>query len=162
MHYKRMKLSLLFLLGFGLTSLAQESISATGGNASGSGGSASYSVGQLLYQTHHGTTGSISEGVQQPYEISIVTGMEEAEGINLVISAYPNPATDYLHLAVESGKLKNLSFQLYNMSGELLQSEKITSSSTSILMSHFVPATYFLKVVEGSKEVKTFKVIKSY
>ena len=52
------------------TATAQESINATGGDASGSAGSASYSVGQVAYQTLAGTNGSIAEGVQQAYKIS--------------------------------------------------------------------------------------------
>jgi len=162
MKYKKLKLSVVLLLGLGLTGLqAQESVNATGNNASGSGGSASYSVGQIVYTTNTGTNGSVAQGIQQPYEISVVTGLEEAKGINLSVSAYPNPTTDFLELKVESEKLKNLSFQLYNMNGKLLQSAKITGSQTSIVMSNLVPATYFVKVTEGNKEVKTFKIIKN-
>ncbi len=54
-------------------SLAQEVIPASGGNATGSGGSVSYSAGQVFYLTHEGTTGSVNEGAQQPYEISAIT-----------------------------------------------------------------------------------------
>jgi hypothetical protein len=140
---------------------AQESVNATGGNASGSGGSASYSVGQVAYQTHTGTNGSVSEGVQQPFEISVVTAIEEAKGINLTVSAYPNPTTDYLTLEVKEFELSNLHFQLYDMNGKLLQSEKITGNQTSIVMSNLVPTTYFVKVIQGNKEVKTFKIIKN-
>lgn len=87
MKYKRLKFCAVLLLGLGLAGLqAQTSVNVTGGNASGSGGSASYSVGQFVYQTHTGTSGSVSEGVQQPYEISVVTGLEEAKGINLSVS----------------------------------------------------------------------------
>ncbi|MGI6479934.1 MAG: hypothetical protein ACOX0M_10915 [Salinivirgaceae bacterium] len=110
MRLKRLKLSAVLLLGLGLTGLqAQTSVNATGGDASGSGGSVSYSVGQVAYQTHTGTSGSVSEGVQQPFEISVVTGIEEAKGINLSVSAYPNPTTDYLTLEVEEFDLSNLS-----------------------------------------------------
>ena len=161
MRHKKLKLSAVLLLGLGLTGLqAQTSVNATGGDASGSGGSASYSVGQVVYNANTGTNGSVAEGVQQPYEISVVTGLEEAKGINLSVSAYPNPTTDYLQLKVESEKLKDLSYQLYDMQGKLLQSEKITGNQTSIVMSNLVPATYFVKVVQESKEVKTFKIIK--
>jgi hypothetical protein len=162
MRHKKLKLSAVLLLGLGLTGLqAQTSVNATGGNASGSGGSASYSVGQVVYTTHTGTSGSVEQGVQQPFEISVVTGIEEAKGINLSVTAYPNPTTDYLQLKVESEKLKDLSFQLYDMNGKLLQSEKITGNQTSIAMSSLVPATYFVKVIQGNKEVKTFKIIKN-
>ncbi|MCW0484140.1 T9SS type A sorting domain-containing protein [Gaoshiqia sediminis] len=161
MRHKRLKLSAVLLLGLGLTALqAQESVNATGSNASGSGGSAGFSVGQVAYQINTGTNGSVAEGVQQPYEISVVTGLEEAIGINLTVSAYPNPTADYLQLIIESETLKDLRFQLYDMNGNLLQGEKITGNQTSIVMSNLVPATYFVTVIQENKEVKTFKVIK--
>ena len=165
MRHKKLKLSAVLLLGLGLTGLqAQESVNAAGGNASGSGGSASYSVGQVVYTTYTGTNGSVSQGVQQPYEISEVTGIEEAKGINLSVTAYPNPATDYLTLRIDASttlSIQSMSYQLYDMNGKLLQSEKITGNQTSIVMSNLVPATYFVKVTEGNKEVKTFKIIKN-
>ncbi|MDD4673844.1 MAG: T9SS type A sorting domain-containing protein [Bacteroidales bacterium] len=141
--------------------MAQESINATGGNASGSGGSASYSVGQMVYTTNTGTNGSVAQGVQQPFEISAVTGIEEAKSIQLSVSAYPNPATYYLTLEVRDFRLSNLTYQLYDMQGKLLQSERITGNQTSIVMSNLVPAIYFVKVIEGNKEIKTFKIIKT-
>ena len=162
MRHKRLKLSAVLLLGLGLTGLqAQTSVNATGGSASGSGGTLSYSVGQVVYTTNAGTSGSVVQGVQQPYEISVVTAIEEAKGINLSVTTYPNPTTDFLQLTVESEKLKDLSYQLFDMNGKLLQNEKITSNQTSIVMSNLVPATYFIKVIQGNKEVKTFKIIKN-
>jgi hypothetical protein len=163
MRQRRLKLSAVLLLGFGLTGLqAQEAIPATGGNASGSGGSVSYSVGQVIYTTNTGTHGSVAQGVQQPYEISVVTGIEEAIGINVSVLAYPNPVTEFLKLKVESYKVVNLSYQLYDMIGRLLENKKITGNETNIAMSNHLPATYFLKITEGTKEVKTFKIIKNH
>jgi len=162
MRHKRLKLSAVLLLGLGLTGLqAQESVNATGGNASGSGGSVSYSVGQVVYTTNTGTTGSVAQGVQQPYEISVVTAIEEAKGINLSVTAYPNPTTDYLTLRIDEFEISNLSFQLYDMNGKLLQNEKITGNQTSIVMSNLVPSTYFVKVINGNQSIKEFKIIKN-
>ena len=162
MRHKRLKLSAVLLLGLGLTGLqAQTSINATGGDASGSGGSASYSVGQVVYTTNTGTNGTVAQGVQQPYEISVVTGLEQAKGINLSVSAYPNPTTDYLTLSIGEFDISNLSYQLYDMNGKLLQNAKITGNQTSIVMSNLVPANYFVKVIQGNKKVKTFKIIKN-
>ena len=162
MRHKRLKLSAVLLLGLGLTGLqAQTSVNATDGDVSGSGGSVSYSVGQVVYTTHTGTSGSVAEGVQQPYEISVVTGLEEAQSINLSVTAYPNPTTDYLTLRIDEFEISNLSFQLYDMNGKLLQNEKITGNQTSIVMSNLVPANYFVKVIQGNKKVKTFKIIKN-
>src|SRR5574344_601108 len=161
MRHKRLKLSAVLLLGLGLTRLqAQESVNATGTNASGSGGSVSYSVGQVVYTTNTGASGSVAQGVQQPYEISVATGIEEAKGINLSVTAYTNPTTDYLKLSLAEFEISNLSYQLYDMNGKLLQNAKITGNQTSIAMSNLVPATYFVKVLQESKVVKTFKIIK--
>ncbi len=153
--------SLLIFSFWGLTGLqAQESINTTGGNATGSGGSVSYSVGQIVYQTYTGANGSVAEGVQQPYEISVITGINEAKGINLSVTAYPNPTTDFLTLEVKDFEFSGLHFQLYDMHGRLLQSQKITESRSGINMIDLVPATYFIKVIKNNKEVKTFKIVK--
>jgi len=162
MWKNKLKSSMVLLFAIGLTGLqAQEVISASGGNASGSGGSASYSVGQMVYTTNTGTNGSVAQGVQQPYEISVIIAIEEAIGITLQCSAYPNPTTDYLTLEVKEFNLSALTFQLYDMTGKLLQNEKISGAQTSIVMNNLVPATYFVKVIQGNKEIKTFKIIKN-
>ena len=165
MRHKKLKLSAVLLLGLGLTGLqAQTSVNATGGNASGSGGSASYSLGLVVYTTNIGANGSVAQGVQQPFEISVVTAIEEAKGINLSVTAYPNPTTDFLQLKVDASttlSIQSMSYQLYDMNGKLLQSEKITGNQTSIVMSNLVPANYFVKVIQANKEVKTFKIIKN-
>jgi len=160
MKHKKVKLSVL-LLGLGLTAQAQQAITTAGGNTTSSAGSVSFSVGQIVCKTQNGSSGSLSQGVQQPYEISIVTGLEEAQGINLVLSAYPNPASDYVILKVENFKTENLAYQLYDISGKLIESRKIISSTETIGMENLPSAIYFLKVTNNNTEVKTFKIIKN-
>jgi len=162
MGNKKLKLSAVLLLGLGLSVLhAQETISATGGNALGSSGSVSYSIGQVVYTTNTGSNGSVAQGVQQPYEISVVIGLEKAKGINLTCTAYPNPTTDFLTLKVESYDKENLSYQLFDINGKLLASKILLENEATISMTNLVPATYFLKVNQGVKEVKTFKITKN-
>ena len=164
MRHKRLKLSAVLLLGLGLTGLqAQTNVNATGGNASGNGGSVSYSVGQVVYTTHKGSNGSVAQGVLQPYEIS-VAGIDEANGISLRVMAYPNPTSDYLTLEIDAStslSIQSMSYQLYDIQGKVLQNQKITGYRTSIDMNNLVPATYFVKVIEENKAVKTFKIIKN-
>jgi hypothetical protein len=159
MKHKKIKLSVL-LLGIGITAQAQQATTDTGGNASGSGGTVAYSVGQIVYTTHTGATGSVVQGVQQPYEISIVLGIDN-HSTNLGLSAYPNPTTNYLTLNVGNFELSTLNFQLYDISGKLIESRKIISSSETIGMANLPSATYFLKVTNNNKEVKTFKIMKN-
>jgi hypothetical protein len=163
MKFKKIKLSAVTLLIFGLSNLqAQEVIPATGGDASGGSGSASYTVGQIVYTTNQGTGGnSVAQGVQQPYEISIVTGIEEAKDINLSVSAYPNPTSDYLTVKVENYEIANLQYLIFDINGKLIQTVKATGQETQIQTSQLVPAHYFVKVLDNKKEIKVFKIIKN-
>ena len=143
------------------TLMAQESINAMGGDATGTGGSASYSIGQLVYKTYSETTGSVAEGVQQPYEIYIISGIEDARDINLKLSAYPNPATDYLLLNINEADYNSFTYKLIDISGKVLQIEKTNNRQIKIDMTHYSPTVYFLSVLnENQQVVKSFKIIK--
>ncbi|OFX19313.1 MAG: hypothetical protein A2033_01525 [Bacteroidetes bacterium GWA2_31_9] len=143
-----------------LTSVkAQQTAITSGADASGSGGSVAYSVGQIVTLTNIGTNGSVASGVQQPYEISVTIGKEET-GILLNLSAFPNPTTERLTLQIENYKNEKMEYQLFDINGKRLESEKINKNCTNILMSKYLPATYFLTVINNNKEIKTFKLIK--
>lgn len=158
MKLKKTITSVVFLL-IGLGGLhAQESPTATGGEATGTGGTASYSVGQVVYNTNMGTNGSVAQGVQQPYEISTTAGINEVS-INLEMSVYPNPTTNFLTLKTDENS--NLSYQLYDFQGKLIENKKVNSNATNISLEGQPTATYFLNVVKDNQVVKTFKVIKN-
>lgn len=141
--------------------IAQESVNVTGGNASGSEGTASYSVGQVFYQTDSDSDFSVGEGVQQPYEITVITSTREIEKVNLSAAVYPNPVTNFLTLNIDDAAPSETSYQLYDVNGEMLKSKQITSSQTRISMSGLTPAIYFVKIYQEGKEGKTFKVVKN-
>jgi len=165
MGNKKIKLFATLLLLAVFSALhAQEAVLVTGGNASGSGGSLSYSVGQVVYTTNTGANGSVAQGVQQPFEISIVTGLEEAKGIKVQYSVYPNPSNGIVMLKIESSailSIHTLLYQLYDNNGKLMEKKIIDSDETSINMSNLVSATYFLKVIQNEKELQIFKIIKN-
>lgn len=149
----------LLALCFGELS-AQESINASGGEASGTGGSSSYSVGQTFYTHHTSGKGSFLSGVQQAYEIMILTGID-VKAISLELSVYPNPTADVLNLQVSSSFSDALSYQLYDMQGNILFSNSITDSTTPISLHAFASSTYFLKVFNSKGEIKSFKILKT-
>jgi hypothetical protein len=150
----------LFLVVFGITVLqAQESLNGSGGNATGSAGTSSYSIGQLFYNTNNGSGGSEAQGVQQPYEI-YNTGIDKAKDISLVCSTYPVPASDILTLVVKNTDTGKLSYQLYDLKGNIIDQNNIVSDETHISMTSYTAGTYFLKIISQNTEVKTFKIIK--
>jgi hypothetical protein len=85
----------------------------------------------------------------------------DSHSINLELSAYPNPTTNNLTLNLGKTELSTLNFQLYDVSGILIESRKIISSTETIGMANLPSTTYFLKVSNNNNEVKTFKIIKN-
>ncbi len=159
---KRLKLSATILLMFGLSTFinAQEAVASAGGDSSGSGGSVSYTIGQVFYGTTTGLSGITTEGVQQPCEILVVTGIDDAKDIDLGLSAYPNPTTDHLTLKVTDYDSNKLSYHLYDVNGKLIENKEIVGDETLIRMTNLESSIYILKVTDKNKVVKTFKIIK--
>ena len=156
----------LFIFAAGLQ--AQTAITAAGGNATGSGGTVSYTLGQPVYTTNTSTNGAVAQGVQQPFEISVVTAFAETKDIELNVSAYPNPTTTSLTLKIKAiAKLNtnSMRYQLYNIDGKLIEEKAIENAETIINFSNLAPSSYFLKVLEtqvmSAHELKTFKIIKN-
>ena len=84
-----------------MTAQAQSAIVPAGGTASGNGGTVTYTAGQIAVQTNSDGTTSISEGVQQPFEISVV-GVDERPDITLTANLYPNPTLSTCNLQCDS------------------------------------------------------------
>jgi hypothetical protein len=161
MKQQRKILSIIFHLGFCVAIVqGQQTIPATGGNASGSGGSVSYTVGQILYSTFSGTNGTVVQGVQQPYEISVVTAIRNTEDINLKCFVSPNPTAGITKLVFESPDYENMRFRLYDINGVLLQDKKVESRETEISLENLSSSVYLLKVIKNNLEVKVFKIVK--
>ena len=141
-------------------SFSQEHPTASGGEATGTGGSVSYSIGEVDYINSTSTAGTITQGVQQPYEIVTTVGIAETN-INLTTSVYPNPTAEFVTLKVENNKIENLSYEIFDVQGKLLQNKNLENPETAISMKEFANATYFIKVLNNNSEVKTFKIIKN-
>ncbi len=137
---------------------AQDNTVATGGEATGTGGKASYSAGQIVYKTKTGSNGKISEGLQQAYIVSTTFGIKELS-IKLKMTAYPNPTKGPLNLFID--ETDNLTYQLIDFQGKIIESQKIISKSTAIDMEELSNAIYFLHVSNKEGLLKTFKIIKN-
>jgi len=164
MHYtvNHIKILLFFLLmsGFTMTIEAQNALTTTGGNATGTGGTVSYTVGQIANSTLSGTNGAITQGVQQPYEISIATAIKNTEDINLKCLIYPNPTGGITKLVFESPDFENLRIRLFDINGVLLQDKKVEGREIELSLENLSSSVYFLKVLKNNQEVKAFKIVK--
>lgn len=150
------------LLGFGTTTLfAQQGPVAAGGNATGTGGTVSYSIGQVFYSTPSGSTHNLIQGVQLPYEIYVVTSVEEEdETIGLTVSVYPNPVMDQFNLRVENSSEKDYTYRFFNAQGQVICDGKVEHDETTISTASLATSFYILNVYSKKQTVKSFKIIK--
>ncbi len=152
----------LFVLTGAISTLhAQKAIPASGGTIAGSGGSVSYTVGQVAFTTITGTGGTLTQGVQQPYEIAVISGIDEAGGITVECAVYPNPANGFVYLKIVNYPLDDLTYQLYNFEGQLTGNEIVTSQITAIPLEGLQSGGYILRITDNKKEIKVFKIIKN-
>ena len=137
---------------------AQYAIVATGSTGTGSGGTIAFSVGQVVYTSLSGSSNSVGEGVQQPYEVSEVVAVEENNFFpDLLI--YPNPAIDQIVMTLT--QIDGISYSMYDALGKLIQSQLLVSTVTSIDMSSLCPATYFITLTGSHANSNTYKIIKN-
>jgi Secretion system C-terminal sorting domain len=153
---------ILFLFSFcsSILCFGQQDIDAAGGNATGSGGTVSYSIGQVAFESATGSSGSINQGVQQPFEFYVNLANNQ---FNYSFSAtlYPNPTHDSAILSLENQEPnESLNYNLTDVTGKLITKGNINSKETTIDVAALADACYFLNVFSKNKPVKTFKLLK--
>lgn len=163
MKTKKLLCFLIIVFHLGLSDVfSQQQPTTGGGDITGSNGSIAYSVGQPFVAINSGTSGSLSEGVQQPYEISEVLSTENFLELSSTISIYPNPTSEILTLKIEDLSNLKLQYQLYEFTGKIVQENEINGNNTSINVANLQSAIYFLKILNSENgEFKTYKIIKN-
>ena len=159
--YKEIILFLMIIFTVPDITNAQVAITTAGGSSSGSMGSVSYTIGQVVYSSSLTSSGNITAGVQQPYEITMITEIKEAKDIDFFISAFPNPTFDNITLKIDNYKFEKLICNLTDINGKQLISLKIINKETSVKLTNLKPSTYFMKILDNNKEIKVFKIIKA-
>jgi len=155
-------LFILALIGMNVEySQGQNGFVSVGGNDSGAGGSLSHSIGQLVNTSYNSLNGTLSQGIQQSYEIYEGTlGINEYPDIRIDIKVYPNPTVSNVILSIGKELTEGLAYQLFDLNGRLLFSEKINIQKTTIPFDNLPVATYFLNITQNSFTIKTFKIVK--
>lgn len=153
-----MKKIILFLLFSSNYLFAQQSVNSSGGNGFGGGGSLSFSLGQIDYVYANGSNGSVSQGVQQPFEIFML-GTNEIPEITLELSIYPNPTIDILYIKNKNVALEFI-YQLFDVTGKLIASSTKMMRQDQIDVSSFQSGTYILNIKTNNNASKSYKIIK--
>jgi hypothetical protein len=153
-------LSTLLFLFSAAASHAQESINAGSGDITDPEINLSYSIGQVLMEPVIYSEGSVTPGIQQPYEISLLSGVPEVIA-GLKIQAYPNPATDYLELSFPDYDKEKHTLRLIDQTGKVIFLTEIIEAISRMNVHALAPGVYFLQIAEKEQMLKTFKIIKN-
>jgi len=86
-------------------------------------------------------------------------GIEESE-LELDVSVYPNPTQGLLNLKLANFNVGKLSYQLFNLQGQLLFSAVISNDLTHIEMYNLSEGIYLLNLNVNDKPIKSFRIIK--
>jgi hypothetical protein len=159
MNLKTFIIPALFAILSGTGSLrAQQAVLAGSGVATGETGTVSYSVGLPAYHTYSAASGTVYEGVQQPFEVLLIDGIDEE--IRMLFKVYPNPTDGKVILSQGKNGVRVLGCRLFTASGILLKEFQAENRETEIPVEHLAPSTYLLTVSEQGRVLATFKIIK--
>lgn len=140
---------------------AQQATLSSGGNGSGTGGSFAYSVGQTVYTAQSNSAITLSIGVQQGFELFLITGLEDEDRFGLAATVFPNPTSNYLTVEIKNYSPDTaMEIFLFDAKGQQMHRQQVVDVLTYLEMKHLSPALYMLKVIQGNKLVKVVKVIK--
>jgi len=139
---------------------SQEAVTVSGGKGTGTGGTSSYTLGQVFYIEATGGNGSISQGVQQSFELFTLSN-PELTAVTLKAVTYPNPTTDFIILALTDADLRGVSYTMYDLLGRLVNKGTVATFETKIGMKSLPIGEYILRVQQNNQALKTFKIIKN-
>jgi hypothetical protein len=155
-----MKYPVLFFIAFHSFSYSQNGPVATGTSTNGAGGSVSYSIGQIDYIAPSGSGGNTNEGLQQPYELFVVSTSLSEKDKTTVINVFPNPAIHSVIIELKNVDPKTHAYQLTDVNGKLISENKLNDQKTTVDVSELSSGIYFINISNNSSKLNTYKLIK--
>lgn len=138
---------------------SQTSITSSGITNSSNSGSVAFTLGQLVYTTASSNTGSVAQGVQQPFEFQVLSVLDDKSMI-LTLTTYPNPTSGELVLKTSNTPQDKLEYALFDLQGKQLKSGRIIDTKTTIEIQDISNGVYLVKVTKSNLLLKALKIIK--
>jgi hypothetical protein len=155
----KMRTFLIFLLAFNCSGLlAQQVMGSAGSTFSNVSGSISFTIGEGIAQTLTKGGKTLTQGFHQAtISVSILS---EISNSDFSISVFPNPASDEVTIKMNQEKVSGLQYMLFDINGRILIEKHLHAAETKIPVNNFSEGIYVIKVLDGKKELKVFKIIK--
>jgi hypothetical protein len=153
-----MRIAFILIVFFtSVSSFAQQNTLAAGANASSPEGSISYSIGQIDFSNVTTSSGSLNQGVQQPFEFFISSVLENPNENSF--SIFPNPTNEKLNIS-QSIFSEKIEVKLLDMSGRIVLIDQINAPQHQIDLRILPQGIYNLTLIKNNQIFTAFKVIK--
>jgi len=160
MNYKLLIICSLLLFSSYLHIRAQTGFSTCGGDVSTVEHSISFSMGQVFYLSAFSTANYYSQGLQHSNLVSQPNGIEDLTENNLLISLYPNPVINELHLKLKDIDMSGLNIKLYNSLGKIVTQTSFKTNELTLKMDNYTSGLYMLVVSDNHLIRGFYKFIK--
>ena len=150
-------LGLLFAVGGFSQSIKSYVITSAGSALMGPGGSIYLSIGEPMKTEIQEGDIMISQGF---LNVTVAGGSASTDNeLSEVIKAYPNPAGEIMIIDMPEMD-GTYHYELYDMMGQMVRKERLSTSKQSIDFKEALSGTYFLKVTKDDLSSKTLKIVK--
>ncbi len=129
--FKLVKIFYFILIFSPLLALAQQSAHSAGGDGTSTTGSVAFSIGQVVYSTHSTLSGSEAQGVQQRYDLGVVSNLEALVDNQTIEVSWEKPTESVLEIVGYTLEISedSLNYVLVSKTTELsYKIEKLTNS----------------------------------
>lgn len=135
---------------------SQEVVSTAGESYTNASGRIDFTIGEVIISTETNGAFDLTQGFHQT-NFKLAELDDHSNG-NL-ISIFPNPAEDIL--TVQIGALQNVHYDLFDISGKLVERSKLNSEIPTINVNQLTAGTYLLRLSDDHQNIKTLMFIKS-
>jgi hypothetical protein len=143
------------------TAPAQESCTAASGEEQHPTGSITWTVGQMAYLESRGINGSQIQGVQQPYELQFLPGIDDPYGSSPpLFILYPNPVSDECWLKITAQEPAGHHMEVHDLQGNRIRQVDIHRDETRISLGTLASGTYIVSIWKSSACLQKSKLIK--
>lgn len=138
-----------------LNSDAQNNTLSAGGSIEAANGRVEYSLGQVFFLNTDEASGSVNEGLQQPYLNEIITGWEYQE---IQLEVFPNPTFQHLTLKIQDGRNGEYLLEMLNTEGKLILVKQVITNQTEIDLGNSASGIYFLNIYQNEILIKSYRI----
>ena len=135
---------------------AQEVLSTQGDSYSNASSNIDFTIGEVIINTGTDGTDDLTQGFHQTNWNFV--GMED-HSPGFEASVFPYPTSEVLNIKTSS--FENVTYTLYDTKGKLILHNKLSAEQTPIQVSQFAPGNYSIILNKHTRNLKTFKLIKT-